>query len=96
LEVSDTGVGIPAGQLARIFERFYQVDGSTTRRYGGTGLGLALVKEIVDAHKGQVSVQSQPGEGSRFTVRFPAPETSPASVSEHLQQRHDDLGADAP
>lgn len=72
IEVSDTGVGIPADQMGRIFERFYQVDGSTTRRYGGTGLGLALVKEITEAHGGCVSVQSTPEVGSKFLVRLPA------------------------
>lgn len=71
LEVSDTGVGIPDDKLGRIFERFYQVDGSTTRRYGGTGLGLALVKEIAVSHGGQVSVESKVGKGSRFRVCLP-------------------------
>ena len=71
LEVSDTGVGIPADKLARIFDRFYQVDGSTTRRYGGTGLGLALVKEIAISHGGQVSVESSIGKGSTFRVNLP-------------------------
>jgi len=71
LQVSDTGVGIPNDQLERIFERFYQVDGSTTRRYGGVGLGLALVKEIVEAHGGQVTVTSQVGTGTTFTIRLP-------------------------
>ncbi len=70
-EVSDTGVGIPADQLERIFERFYQVDGSTRRRYGGTGLGLALVKEIVKAHDGRVSVRSTLNQGSTFRVTLP-------------------------
>ena len=75
LQVSDTGVGIPNDRLERIFERFYQVDGSTTRRYGGVGLGLALVKEIVEAHGGQITVASQVGQGTTFTVLLPAGET---------------------
>jgi len=72
LEVADTGVGIPEDQLERIFERFYQVDGSASRRYGGTGLGLALVKEIVEAHGGTVKVRSDLGKGSTFRVTLPS------------------------
>jgi signal transduction histidine kinase/CheY-like chemotaxis protein len=71
LEVRDTGVGIPSDQLGRIFERFYQVDGSARRKYGGVGLGLALVKEITELHGGQVTVESQLGEGSAFAVVLP-------------------------
>jgi signal transduction histidine kinase len=71
LEVSDTGVGIPGDKLDRVFDRFYQVDGSSTRRYGGTGLGLALVKEIAISHGGQVSVESTLGKGSIFRVNLP-------------------------
>ncbi|MCI0396531.1 MAG: GAF domain-containing protein [Chloroflexi bacterium] len=84
LEVSDTGIGIPAEQLDRIFERFYQVDSSMTRRYGGTGLGLALVKEIVAAHNGRLQVKSAAGQGSVFRIwlqpaegwRYSSPEPS--------------------
>jgi signal transduction histidine kinase len=71
LEVSDTGIGIPPDQLDRVFDRFYQIDGSSKRRYGGVGLGLALVKEIVEAHKGHVAVQSIVDEGSIFRVTLP-------------------------
>ncbi|MGC9358622.1 MAG: ATP-binding protein, partial [Anaerolineae bacterium] len=71
LEVADTGIGIPEDKLERIFERFYQVDGSMTRRYGGTGLGLALVKEIVENHGGTIEVESAVGEGTVFHITLP-------------------------
>ncbi len=71
LEIIDTGIGISPDKIGQIFERFYQVDGSTKRRYAGMGLGLALVKEITEAHGGTVSVQSDVGRGSTFTVRLP-------------------------
>ncbi len=71
LQVQDTGIGIAADQLDRVFERFYQVDGSLKRRYGGVGLGLALVKEITESYGGRVEVQSQVGQGSTFTVWIP-------------------------
>ncbi|MBN1148816.1 MAG: GAF domain-containing protein [Anaerolineales bacterium] len=74
LEVGDSGIGIPLEQLERVFDRFYQVDGSTTRRYGGTGLGLALVKEVIEAHGGRIQVQSTPGQGSVFKVAIPVAE----------------------
>jgi signal transduction histidine kinase/DNA-binding response OmpR family regulator/putative methionine-R-sulfoxide reductase with GAF domain len=72
LEVTDTGIGIPPDKLDRIFDRFYQVDGSATRRYGGVGLGLALVREIAESHGGYVDVQSTVGKGSTFRVCLPA------------------------
>ena len=71
LQVADTGIGIPPEQQKRVFERFYQVDGSMQRSYGGVGLGLALVKEIIEAYGGQVSLTSQVDHGSTFTVRLP-------------------------
>ena len=71
LAVIDNGVGIPSDQLGHIFERFYQVNNSTWRRHGGMGLGLSLVKEIAETYGGSVSVESQVGEGSTFTVLLP-------------------------
>jgi len=71
LAVADTGIGIPPGQLERIFDPFYQVDASMRRRYGGTGLGLSVVRGIVDAHGGSIRVESEEGKGSVFTVRLP-------------------------
>jgi signal transduction histidine kinase len=71
LTVSDTGIGIPENQLERVFERFYQVDQSLVRRFGGTGLGLALCKSIAEVHGGSITVESAVGEGSTFTVRLP-------------------------
>ena len=71
LEVSDTGVGIKQDQLPHIFDRFRQADGSESREYAGTGLGLALVKEIAGLHGGDVLAQSQYGKGSRFRVSVP-------------------------
>lgn len=69
--VKDEGIGIPQDRLHLIFERFYQVDGSASRRFGGMGVGLALVWEIVEAHGGTVTVESEVGKGSTFTVTLP-------------------------
>jgi PAS domain S-box-containing protein len=69
--VWDTGVGIPAEEHTKLFLPFSQVDGSLTRRYSGTGLGLALVKRIAELHGGHVSVDSAPGKGSRFSITLP-------------------------
>jgi len=71
LVVEDTGIGIPADQLDRIFDTFFQVDGSATREYGGTGLGLSIVRSYVEAHGGDVTVESELGKGSRFTMILP-------------------------
>lgn len=71
VSVKDNGIGIPEEDLARIFERFHQVDTSEQRRYGGTGIGLALVRELTEFHMGSIELQSVEGEGSTFTVRLP-------------------------
>jgi signal transduction histidine kinase len=78
VSVSDTGPGIPAKDLPRVFERFYQVDRSRARKKGGTGLGLAIAKEIVTAHGGEIVAESIVGMGSKFTIRLPiaSPSTS--------------------
>jgi signal transduction histidine kinase len=71
LTVRDSGLGIPAGDRGRIFERFYRVDRARSRGTGGTGLGLAIVKHVAENHDGTVGVDSELGRGSTFTVRLP-------------------------
>ena len=82
LVVSDSGIGIPPEHLAKIFQRFHQVDNSSKRRYGGVGLGLALVKEIVESHDGTVAVTSEIGHGTTFRIVLPAvTSSSPALIT---------------
>jgi signal transduction histidine kinase len=71
LQVIDTGIGIPAEVQTQVFKSFWQADSSATRRYRGSGLGLAIVKQLADLMQGQVTLTSQPGQGSTFTVMFP-------------------------
>jgi two-component system sensor histidine kinase VicK len=71
ISVTDQGIGIPPDEQDRIFERFYQIDGSMSRRFGGTGLGLALVKEVIEAHSGRVAVSSDGESGTIFSVYLP-------------------------
>ena len=66
ISVTDTGVGIPKEKQQKIFDRFYQVDGSHTREQEGTGIGLSLTKELVELHKGKIEVESEEGKGSTF------------------------------
>ena len=70
IEVRDTGIGIPADKLDKVFERFSQVDGSESRRYEGTGIGLALVKELVELQMGTIDVESELGAGTTFRIMF--------------------------
>jgi two-component system phosphate regulon sensor histidine kinase PhoR len=72
ISVEDTGEGIPAHHLDRLFERFYRVDRARSRELGGTGLGLAIVKHLAKAHGGEVTVESRFGEGTVFTIELPA------------------------
>jgi two-component system phosphate regulon sensor histidine kinase PhoR len=71
--VRDSGIGIEAMHIPRLTERFYRVDRGRSRESGGTGLGLAIVKHILTRHQASLEVESEPGRGSCFTVRLPAP-----------------------
>lgn len=71
VRISDTGIGIPADKIPRIFDRFYQVNASHTREQEGTGIGLSLTKELVELHKGKIGVESTEGKGTTFVIRIP-------------------------
>ncbi|MCI0837964.1 MAG: sensor histidine kinase, partial [Chloroflexi bacterium] len=75
MSVSDTGAGISSTDLPRIFDQFYRTDPSRNRVTGGAGLGLTIVKRLVEAHGGTVTVASRPGEGTTFTVLLPGRQT---------------------
>jgi signal transduction histidine kinase len=84
IEVADTGIGIAPRDLERVFEEFYQVDGSMSREHGGVGLGLALVRRLLAMLGGSIDAESEPGRGSTFRVRLPlsgppVPPVPPAS-----------------
>src|SRR5439155_1311271 len=86
--INDTGMGISPKNLPYIFDRFWQADGSARRKYQGVGIGLALVKELTEIQEGQVSVESEEGQGTKFTVRLrcvtaePKPESLPPQAPE--------------
>ncbi|MBV8528671.1 MAG: HAMP domain-containing protein [Candidatus Dormibacteraeota bacterium] len=81
LDVVDQGIGIPPDDLPRVFERFFQVDNTATRRYGGTGMGLALVKRLVTAHGATIEVESKLGFGTRVVLDWPASEAALRAAS---------------
>ncbi len=83
-EVEDTGIGIPKEKQEVIFEEFRQVDGSTARKYGGTGLGLALCKKLVELHGGKITVESEVNKGSKFTVYIPYQTKKPQKEKEEV------------
>jgi two-component system phosphate regulon sensor histidine kinase PhoR len=76
IQISDTGYGISVESLPFIFERFYRVDSSRTRESGGSGIGLTIVKQFVEAHKGSISVESQLDIGTTFTINLPLKQSS--------------------
>lgn len=90
LSVIDTGMGIPANKLDSIFESFEQGDGSNTRQYAGTGLGLTVTKQLVELHQGTIKVISEVNKGSRFTVNLPIADSPAENLPHHLTtiQRH--------
>jgi two-component system sensor histidine kinase SenX3 len=83
--VRDHGIGIPSSDLERVFERFYRVDRARSRETGGTGLGLAIVRHVAGNHHGEVSVTSEEGVGSTFTLRLPAG-SGPVAVRDRATQ----------
>jgi two-component system sensor histidine kinase ChiS len=97
ITISDAGIGIQADKLDKIFEAFEQADGSIGREYGGTGLGLAVTKQLVQLHGGEIRVVSQPGKGSQFTFTLPLSQATlaaksvetPSTVSKLLQMNRD-------
>jgi len=82
VHVVDRGIGIPRGELANIFQRFYRVDPSRAKSVPGTGLGLAIVKHLLILHHGSIAVDSERGKGSRFSVTLPAATPPKAAVLE--------------
>jgi signal transduction histidine kinase len=81
VEVSDTGIGIPADEQEKVFERFYQVESGPRRRYEGTGIGLSIARDILRLHGCSIRVQSTPGEGTTFQFTLPmARRTEPSEA----------------
>ncbi|PFG04742.1 ATP-binding protein [Bacillus sp. es.034] len=83
IDIRDEGLGIPEGAIPNLFTKFYRVDNSDQRRIGGTGLGLTIVKEIIETHEGDITVSSQEGKGSVFTIRLPIVTIETFKYDEH-------------
>jgi signal transduction histidine kinase len=81
IQIQDTGIGIEPSEQKRIFERFYRVSSDRSRGTGGSGLGLAIAQAIVQAHHGSLTVQSELGKGSTFTIRLPLGVSSSESLA---------------
>ena len=94
--VSDTGVGISPEFLPHVFDRFRQAGGSITRSYGGLGLGLAIVRHLVELHGGTVSADSRPGEGATFSVQLPVISVQAVEIARTPEQVHPTAEGDVP
>ena len=103
IQVSDNGIGIPHSKIDSIFDRFYQVDDSNIRSQEGSGIGLALVKELTLLHHGDIRIKSEPNQGTKFTViiqmrelDYSVPERGPEKVSQNVFENITSLGTDRP
>jgi multi-sensor signal transduction histidine kinase len=89
IKVKDNGIGIPAKDLDRIFERFYRVDKARSRDLGGTGLGLAIAKEIIQAYGGDISIESVQNEGTEVSITLPIGNTVASEAAEKIEKTAD-------